>query len=168
MAAEEALSITQAADALGVSPQRVHQMLREERLNGPDQGPGRAPGGVGRVWRGSLDLEIERRKDRTRVQPLRRSKQVARAGTSLDVSASDSARTQSAHAAALHLKVALDLAREALKVERAQSAKITKTLAQAVALLEATQDQASRLDAITDGYSEALTQLLAPADADSL
>jgi hypothetical protein len=84
------------------------------------------------------------------------------------VSAYDSARTQSAHAAALHLKVALDLAREALKVERAQSAKITKTLAQAVALLEATQDQASRLDAITDGYSEALTQLLAPADTDSL
>lgn len=73
---------------------------------------------------------------------------------------------ESAQSAALHLKVALDLAREALKAERTQSAQITKALAHAVALLEASQEQSSRFDAITEGYSDALSDLLAPQDAE--
>ena len=87
-------------------------------------------------------------------------------GVTANPMATKAGAAASAQAAALHLKVALDVAREALRAERAQTAKVTKALAQAVALLESTQDQADRLDALAEGYSEALTQVLAPTPED--
>jgi hypothetical protein len=64
----------------------------------------------------------------------------------------------------MRMKIGLDAARDALRLEREQSSRIARVLAETVALLNEQQRLASKSDEIADGYSEALTQLLAPND----
>ena len=59
-------------------------------------------------------------------------------------------------------EAALDEARDALRVERTQTAGALAALAAATALLLEQQHQHARADAVADGYSAALTQLLVP------
>lgn len=162
----DAVTIAEAAAALGVRPQRIHQLLREGRLSGPPVPAGRAPGGIGRVWRESLTAEQARR-EVVEQQPAvggrhtpdsRTRRESARGGR-------EPGSAQSAWVAVQELKVALDVAREALRRERAQSARLAQTLAD---LLRAERDQGRRLDEIAQGYSDALTQLLGPETADDL
>ena len=147
-------------------------MLREGRLTGPSVPPGRAPAGVGRVWRGSLAAEQERRDAATRQPPLRTRREADSAPKEAVRRpyrpARDSAEpgtAPSAWAAVQELKVALDVARDALRSERAHSARLTQVLAD---LLKSQQEQGRRLDAIAQGYSDALTQLLGPDSAEDL
>jgi len=62
------------------------------------------------------------------------------------------------------MKVALDVARSALRAERQQTRKVTEALARVVALLEEQQGLADRADEIAEGYADAITQLIAPND----
>jgi hypothetical protein len=152
-----ALTLAEAASRLGVTPQRISQMLRSGDLSGPTMGPGRAPKGVGRVWESSLQHEIDKR-----LVNIRRRR---RPGTSNgDVQTGSSAREAAALEAVLQMKVRLDDAREALRHERRASKRLTNLLAAAVAELEAARTQSDRLDNIAEGYSEALAQLIIPDD----
>src|SRR4051794_17722940 len=58
----EALTLKEAAEQLGVRPQRISQMLADGDLTGPDvPDGGRAPKNMGRVWAQSLNDELQRR-----------------------------------------------------------------------------------------------------------
>lgn len=150
-----ALTLTEAADRLDVTPQRISQMLRSGDLSGPTIGPGRAPKGAGRVWENSLQREIDKR-----LAGTRRS----RRPSTLDagVQTGSSARETAALEAVLQMKIRLDDAREALRYERRANKRLTNVLAAVVAELEAAHAQSDRLDNIAEGYSEALAQLVIP------
>lgn len=148
-----ALTITEAAAALGVCRQRVSQMLRDGLLEGPRIGPGRAPKNAPRVWPDTLQAEIDRRR------------QQAESGRMLDGDARDSRDRRpasSASTAVLAMKVQLDTARDALRIERRTNQHLTRLLADAVAELQTAQEQSDRLDDIASGYSDALTQVGIP------
>ena len=103
-----ALALAEAADRLGVTPQRISQMLRSGDLSGPTVGPGRAPKGVGRVWESSLQQEIDKRGAGSR--------RVGRRSTLHDgVQTGPPTRESAALEAALQMKIRLDDAREALR-----------------------------------------------------
>jgi hypothetical protein len=70
--------------------------------------------------------------------------------------------------AAYRLKVALDAARDSLNAERAQTARVTRLLGEAVQVLEEQQRLAKRQEILTDGYSDALTSLLGPSDTSQI
>jgi hypothetical protein len=172
----EALTIADAAAALGVKPQRVSQLLRDGRLSGPPgPAPGRQPAGLLRVYVSSL------RAYRAAVPAGRRGPSPA-PPTSADVSKrlayaegqlADSAaelralrelvervgeREHAAMSALLDMKVAADVSREKVAVERRRVAELGKLLQQTAAVLvDRLQDDP---DAVTDAYSNALTQLI--------
>lgn len=150
-----ALTLAEAADQLGVTPQRISQMLRSGDLSGPTVGPGRAPKGVGRVWESSLQQEIDKRGAGSR--------RVGRRSTLHDgVQTGPPARESAALEAALQMKIRLDDAREALREERQANKRLTSLLTAVVAEMEIARAQSDRLDHIAEGYSEALAQLIIP------
>lgn len=146
------MTLTEAAERLGVKRQRVHQLLDDGVLTGPQlEGGGRAPANAPRVWVSSLELEESRRRQRRgRKAPGTSAARTEPSGNEAD--------------AAYVLKVSLDLARDALRAERIQTARITRLLKEAVTSLEEQQRLAERADRLTEGYSDALTSLLAPGD----
>ncbi len=150
-----ALTLAEAAERLGVEPQRISQMLRSGDLSGPAVGPGRAPKGVGRVWESSLQQEIDKRQAGIR--------RIRRRTTSDDrVQAGPSTRESAALEAVLQMKIRLDEAREALREERRANTRLTSMLAAVLAEMEVARAQSDRLDNIAEGYSEALAQLIIP------
>ncbi|WP_140740123.1 hypothetical protein [Pedococcus bigeumensis] len=146
MTSEEALTIAEAAQGLDLSTARIHQLLSEGRLRGPAVEGHRARAGAPRVWVSSLRAEIERRSG----GPVR------------------AARSHHDAHAAHALKVALDASRDALRAQRKQTAIVTDLLAQAVAALQSQERLTAQADDLTEGYSEALTQLLSPSDPSAL
>lgn len=148
----EAVTIADAAASLGVTTQRIHQLLNEGALAGPPQPEDqkRAPSGVPRVWVNSLLAQKERRTQREQPAASKRRRR------------KPSVQVESA--SILELKVSLDLVREDLARERQQSRNLTQLLAQAVAALDEQQRLSERGDRIADGYSRALGELLAPTD----
>ncbi|MFT4085168.1 MAG: hypothetical protein QM638_21515 [Nocardioides sp.] len=70
-----------------------------------------------------------------------------------------------ARAAALELKVRLDAAREQVRKERDRADKVLDVAAQLVELLRDASRSANDLDDVAEGFSSALTQLLAPDTA---
>jgi hypothetical protein len=149
-----ALTLKEAAAALGVSPQRISQRLSCGTLRGPVMGPGRAPKGAGRVWQDEIDRVI-----RERGTGASRSR---RAKGNDDQQGSQSAREAAALEAALRMKIGLDEARRLLREERQASKRLVSMLAGAVAELARAQAGADSLDEISEAYSEALTQFLTP------
>ena len=107
------------------------------------------------MWEDSLEHEIHRRLTEIRRSPLPRT---------LDehVQTGSSTREAAALEAVLQMKVRLDDAREALRHERRANRRLINMLAAVVAELEAARAQGDRLDNITEGYSEALAQLIIP------
>lgn len=150
---EPALTLAEAAAALGVSPQRISQMLRKGDLRGPVTGPGRAPKGVGRVWRDEIEREVRERES---------SRRPRRAPGSRDLHAGPSAREAAAVEAALRMKIGLDEARRMLKEERQKRKRLVNMLADALAEIGRAQGEADSFDVMAEAYSEALTQLLTP------
>jgi excisionase family DNA binding protein len=165
MAQDEAITIAEAAAALGVQKPRVHQMLQAGTLTGPATGPGRAPRNAPRVWRAALDEELARRRDE-QAQP-----QPAHAKVSKRPARKEAVQDGDARAvrdAAQQMKIALDQARDALRAERAQTRQVTQVLAQTVAMLQEQQRLAEQADTVADGYAAAVTQLLTPPDPTGL
>jgi len=155
MAVQPAVTLAEAASRLGVTAQRVSQLLNLGQLSGPDVGPGRARKNAQRVWESSLRDEIARRsRDHLSKPSARASADRSRA----------SAREAAAMEATLQMKVRLDDAREALRRERQANERLTSVLAAVTTELQIAQSQADRLDDIAAGYSEALTQFLIPDD----
>jgi hypothetical protein len=66
------------------------------------------------------------------------------------------------------MKVRLDVAREALRVERQRTRRLLEVAEELVALLRSAADAADDIDDLADGYSAALTQVLTPGDASSV
>jgi hypothetical protein len=163
MAAERALTLTEAAHRLHVTPQRISQMLRHGHLAGPGGRAGRAQKHAPRVWESSLEEEIARR-EKAQYHASHQPPTSAEAKAGKPAGAADqpgpSAREAAALEAALLMKLKLDEARKALREERQANKRLTSMLAAAIAELQAAHIQADRLDKVTDSYSEALTQLL--------
>jgi hypothetical protein len=150
-----ALTLAEAAERLGVTPQRISQLLCSGVLSGPTVGPGRAPKGAGRVWESSLQQEIDKRQAGSR--------RIRRRTTSDDgVQTGPLTREPAALEAVLQMKIRLDDAREALREERRANKRLISMLAAAVAEMEVARAQSDRLDDIAEGYSEALAQLIIP------
>ena len=156
MEVRPAVTLVEAASRLGVTPQRISQLLKLGVLSGPDVGLGRARKHAPRVWESSLRREVVRRQT-----DGRRGAGQSSAGTT-DLVSKSLAREAAAMEAALQMKLRLDEAREALRRERQANQKLTSVLATVTAELQVAQGQADRLDNIAAGYSDALTQLMIP------
>lgn len=144
----DALTIGQAAHALGITPQRVSQLLAAGALEGPEPPPGqRAPRDAPRVWLESLEAEQQRRS----AIPAQ-SKPQRRTYDDPDALRDDVFR----------LKAALDAARDQLARQREQTRRVTRLLADTVAALQEQQELAQEADRITEAYSTLATTHLAP------
>ena len=177
---EPALTLVAAADRLGVTPQRISQMLKKGELQGPPAGEGRrAAKNAERVWTRSVEEALtrprrHRRKSVAMVEePI--EARVAALEASLLGSRTESGsgaevqrlanRERAARDAALQLKVAADAALAALKVERERNEELEAENARLTALVERAQRRAAVAEAASQAYGEGLTQLLAPSDA---
>lgn len=142
-----ALSIRDAATRLGVTRQRVSQMLAAGDLTGPPQPAGaRAPRNAPRVFVASLESWEADRDGHRGGPPRQRS------------SAAEEALRDDAY----RLKLALDVARDQLSKQRLQNEKLTGLLADAVATLQAEQVMARESERITEEYAAIATNHLAP------
>lgn len=166
---DEAVTIAEAAAVLGVSRPRIHQLLNAGVLTGRKIETTRAPAGALRVSRASLVAEVERRRRVKEGAKVRTDPGDARGSSKGDAADRGSKtrrdrRGDSATAAALRMKIALDQARDALKHERAQTAKVTRVLAETVAMLQEQQRLTQQADDLAARYADAVTQLLTPTD----
>lgn len=139
-----AVTINTAAERLGVTPQRVSQMLKDGELCGPRQGPGRASRNALRVYLDSLETVEQRR---AAGQSLLRSK---------------GGRERTFQDDAHRLKIALDVARDQVARHRRQNERLTKLLAEAVAALQEEQTLSRDADRIAEEYAAVATNHLAP------
>lgn len=168
MAQPEILTIQGAAAALNVSEPRIHQLLAAGKLDGPELPAGRQryPRGAGRVTRASIDTYREAVATSVRGKREGRSRQRDAAEVAApEIMRPPAGDAAAAQAAAQELKVQMDTLRDEIRRERARSRTlltITNTLA---SLLGDALGSADRLDDVAEGYSQALTQLLAN-DAD--
>ena len=158
-----ALGLSEAAARLGVSPQRICQMVRSGALSGPRYKVPRAPRGAKRVWLSSVQAGLDRRN-----QSRSKATDAAQPTAPNDALVRADAQGAAARAATQHLKVQLDAARELLRAERAASKRLAQLVAGAAQALAAQGERADRLDDIASGYSDALTQLLTPDSPENL
>lgn len=142
----DAVSISQAADRLEVSPQRVSQMLASGHLRGPHIAGTRAPKNAPRVYVDSLDEAIARRRDRqSHVFPP-----------------SDHQGDLAVKDDLWRMKVALDAARDQIARQRRQNERLVTLLAETVAALQHEQAMAQESERIAEEYASILTTHLAP------
>lgn len=164
MAGSTILTLAEAAALLNLSPQRVHQLLAAGELDGPLLPPGRvrfAPG-AGRVARDSLERLLAERSAQTTNRRGRRHAADGTWATSLTAGVSSQAELDRVRAAAQELKVKMDALRDQVRAERARNHKLIDVASDLLSMLRQVSDDADQLDDITDSYSQALTQLLAP------
>lgn len=162
-----ALTLTEAGVHIGVSPQRVGQLLDDGDLEGPDVplgAGGRAPKNAPRVWWQSAERERQRRQGGSKG---RTSEASAADDPNSKRSTTRGIRTAD-RTAALELKVGLDAAREALRSERERSERLAKLLRDTAAALQAQTIATAEADSITDSYARALGSFLTPDDASDL
>lgn len=155
------LTLAEAADALNVSTQRIHQLLLAYELDGPERPPGRlrfAPN-AGRVTRDSIDRLL-----RSRAATANTSPTTGRgvAGPSATTGSANPTSDDQVRAAAQELKVKLDVLRDQIRAERARNRQLIDVASDLLAMLKTASADADTLDDVTDGYSHALTQLLSP------
>jgi hypothetical protein len=153
---DRALTHTEAAEALGVTPQRISQMLRSGALSGPEMRSGRAPKNVGRVWQHAIDREISDR------QAGNRGRRHESGSVVEDSRRSHSRHDAAAWEAARTMKIALDEARQALSDRRQERQRLVDVLKEAAAKIERGLEEEGALDRIAEAYSDALTQVLIP------
>ncbi|WP_143537911.1 MULTISPECIES: hypothetical protein [unclassified Rhodococcus (in: high G+C Gram-positive bacteria)] len=137
------MTIRDAATRLGVSRQRINQMLKARDLYGPPQPSGtRAPRNAPRVFVSSLESW--------------EAGHAGRRGGSHTVSEA------TLRDDAYRMKLALDVARDQLTMERRQNEKLTGLLADAVAALQAEHEMARKAERITEEYAAIATNHLGP------
>lgn len=162
-------SLADAGALLGVTAQRVSQMLGEGKLSGPQYSQKRVPKHAVRVWKWSLDQELARRE--SAPPPARQTPHQADAVADRTAFAQWWERQEArVNAAALELKVAADLARQQASEDRRKArllmSKLARVTVQQAELIEQLKDDlavdSERTERILDAYSDALTQLLAP------
>lgn len=140
------MTLTEAASRLGVTPQRVSQLLSQGRLQGPSQSPGaRARKNAPRVYLSSIEERIAQ-------------KALPRSQRGRTTSLSETALRDDAH----RLKLALDVARDQIARQRQQNERLTALLAETVAALRDEQALARKADEITEQYAAIATNHLAP------
>lgn len=170
MAEPDLLTIAEAGRALNLSGERIHQLLKDGPLQGVPLPPGRkrhAPGAP-RVARASVErLRAERVREETEAAAertvRRRTGQVSVGFANEGSGPAGSGReSEKARAAALELKVRMDTLRDQLREERARNSKLLESMEILVRVLRDTTASSNALDDVTDGYSQALTQFLAP------
>lgn len=162
MAQRDILTIGEAEAALSLSGPRIHQLLADGELDGPGLPPGRkrhSPGAP-RITQASIDQYLQARADERALKPApaRRPKKVIPAPLASGSSTGEAA----AKAAAQEMKVKLDAMREEIAAERARNKDLLEVVDKLTQMLRGAQASADRLDGVTDGYSDALTQLLTP------
>lgn len=143
----EAVTIQDAATCLGVTPQRINQMLAAGDLTGPSQPSGkRAPRNALRVFSASLESwqasHTGRRHRPRHPEP-----------SELEAALRDDA---------YRMKLALDIARDQLTQQRLQNERLTGLLADAVAALQSEQAMARETERISEEYAAIVTNHLAP------
>ncbi len=162
----EGYSLADAGELLGVTAQRVSQLLSAGKLTGPTYPHKRVPKHAVRVWKWSLDQELARRRATPPPRPARAQRDPA-----VDAYSQWWERQEArVNAAAHELKIAADLARQQTIEERRKARQLMSKLArvtiQQAQLIEQLQTDltvdAERTERILDAYSDALTQLLAP------
>lgn len=140
------MTIQDAAARLGVTRQRISQMLKSGALDGPPQPAGvRGLPNAPRVYVASLQKRQAHRP--TGQQAGRRP-----------VTQSEAALRDDAH----RLKLALDAARDQIARQRGQNERLASLLAQVVAALQEEQSLAREADHITEQYAAIATNHLAP------
>lgn len=139
------MTIKDAAKRLGVTPQRVSQMLAAGLLHGPPTAKGRraAPNSP-RVFKASLDQALA---DRAADASDQLHGEPSRYVLDDDV---------------LRLKVALDVARDQIARLRRRNERLTRLLADAVEAIRDEQALAGEMDKITEAYSTIATTHLTP------
>lgn len=143
---DEAVTIQDAATRLGVTPQRVSQMLKSGVLTGPPQPPGaRGVPNAPRVYVASIQ---DRQMQRASTQH----------GDGRPGTRSEAALKDDAH----RLKLALDVARDQIARQRDQNERLASLLAQTVAALQEEQALARESERITEQYAAIATNHLAP------
>jgi len=142
------LTISEAATALNLSGQRVHQLLQIGALEDTALPSGRLrhPPNAPRITESSVRALVGVRTSGKTVLPPRERK------GNPEVIAS------STH----ELKVRADMLREQLRGERERSRRLVEIVETLAGLLREAHDSADRLDAVAETYSDVLTQFLAP------
>jgi hypothetical protein len=163
------LTIRQVAAALNLSGARVHQLVAEGLLDCAPLPSGRmrhAPGSP-RVTSASVErLRLERGTAARVAAEARARRRGGQAAPTADLPAgAGELDVAAARAAALELKIRLDSAREQVRNERERADRLLDVAAQLVELLRDSTRSADGLDQVAEGYSSALTQLLAPGTA---
>jgi hypothetical protein len=172
-----AVSLSDAAKALGVTPQRVNQMLASGELHGPDIGSGRAAKNIGRVYEWSIHQELALRSAApTPATPPSRGRQSLEArvlaveqrlGTlSADETRALLNRERAARNAAQQFKVFADIAHDELMSERERTLEMSAENARLQAVLAQTQRMLASAERRGTMFGDSLTELL--SDADSL
>ncbi|WP_141214028.1 hypothetical protein [Mycobacterium marinum] len=140
------MTIQDAAARIGVTRQRISQMLATGDLDGPRQPTGpRAPRNAPRVFVTSLESwEADHAGRRGGLRPR---------SSDLEALYRDDA---------YRMKLALDAARDQLTKQRLQNEKLAGLLADAVAALQAEQAMAREADRITEEYAAIATNHLGP------
>lgn len=157
----------EARAALNLSSPRIHQLLAAGELDGTPLAPGRkrhSPGAP-RVTVASVDRYLRKSEgERARMPERARTSHTAGNAASSGETPSGVASSEAvaARAAAQELKVRLDAMRDELAAERERNRGLLDVVDRLVSLLRGSQLSADRLDGVTDGYSQALTQLLTP------
>lgn len=171
----EALTLKEAAQQLGVRPQRISQMLGDGDLTGPDvPDGGRAPKNMGRVWTQSLNDELKRRASKVssesgaavKIRALEERidqlegllQEVSQTGPTGLRRAEEGERA--ARAAATRMKVALEVATESLLAERNTVSDLRRENADLKERLAVAEQRAETLDAMSQAFGDSLTQLL--------
>lgn len=183
MKAGDLLTIAEVETALNIKGPRVHQLLAAGRLKEIDRPPGRQrhPAGASRVKAESvLELLEERRATQQEQSAVRgaRARRPTDAVTLATVAGTPSvdkvnrsprgardavdAEVAAARAAVQELKVRLDVARNEVRRQRVRTDRLIEIASGLLELLKDASSSADQMDEVTDGYSQALTQLVSP------
>lgn len=174
-----ALTLSAAAERLGVSTQRVIQLLDDESLSGPSY-PGRAPKNAPRVWETAIveyeQSDHKRAKD-TRRSPTALARMLAERDATIvqlqeRLSESNESTTRelrfelgAVRAAAQILNVESDVMAEQLEKLHDEIAVLRRTLGQRESDIASLQSRYDLVESLLKAKSGALTQLLTPHSA---
>lgn len=174
-----ALTLQEAAEVLGVSAQRVSQLLDEGKLDGPQsEGDQRATPNAPRVWRASLDAELARRlakRTNSRKGYEDQSAALEELVAQLRVLADHNRqlldavqrlerREEAARSLALNQKAAREVVADALAAEQRRCEDLEVELASTLARLRNLERRSQTQQALASVIDDGLGGYLAPDD----